>query len=179
MAQKMQVGPCIPVGIQRQKAEVGPASGPTWRVPHLLILVVDRRVRRAGQDPGRAHVLRDSVRVVEDDEPAGVVRAHRHVVPAGVIREGGTDNIVSASLQNLSRVTHCESAMGHAGQNKRRLTPCATSGRSPGSPHRCARWPCRSCASSGAGAGRSRGRAGWSRRRTRSGSPPPRQREGC
>jgi hypothetical protein len=26
----MQVGPCIPVGIQLLKAEVGPTSGPTW-----------------------------------------------------------------------------------------------------------------------------------------------------
>jgi hypothetical protein len=30
LAQKMQVGPCIPVGIRLQKAEVGPTSGPTW-----------------------------------------------------------------------------------------------------------------------------------------------------
>jgi hypothetical protein len=28
-AQKMQVGPCIPVGMQLEKAEVGPTSGPT------------------------------------------------------------------------------------------------------------------------------------------------------
>jgi hypothetical protein len=30
----MQVGPCIPMGIQLQKAEVGPTSGPTWRLFH-------------------------------------------------------------------------------------------------------------------------------------------------
>jgi hypothetical protein len=35
LAQKMPVGPCIPVGAQRQKAGVGPTSGPTWRVSHL------------------------------------------------------------------------------------------------------------------------------------------------
>ena len=35
LAQKMRVGPCIPVGIQQEKAEVGPTSGPTWRFPHL------------------------------------------------------------------------------------------------------------------------------------------------
>jgi hypothetical protein len=26
----MQVGPCVPVGIQLEKAGVGPTSGPTW-----------------------------------------------------------------------------------------------------------------------------------------------------
>jgi hypothetical protein len=31
---KMQVGPCIPVGMQLQKAEVGPTSGPTLRLSH-------------------------------------------------------------------------------------------------------------------------------------------------
>ena len=35
LAQKVQVGWCIPVGIQLEKAEVGPISGPTWRVSHL------------------------------------------------------------------------------------------------------------------------------------------------
>ena len=28
----MQVGPRIPVGIQLEKAEIGPTSGPTWRL---------------------------------------------------------------------------------------------------------------------------------------------------
>jgi hypothetical protein len=31
LAQKFQAGPCIPVGIQLEKAEVGPTSGPTRR----------------------------------------------------------------------------------------------------------------------------------------------------
>jgi hypothetical protein len=31
----MRVGPCIPVGIQLAKAEVGPTFGPTWRLSHL------------------------------------------------------------------------------------------------------------------------------------------------
>jgi hypothetical protein len=35
LAQKMQVGPCISVGMQLEKAEVGPTSGPTWRLSHL------------------------------------------------------------------------------------------------------------------------------------------------
>ena len=35
-AQKMQVGPCISVGIQLEKAEVGPASGPTWHLSHFV-----------------------------------------------------------------------------------------------------------------------------------------------
>ena len=34
MAQQMQVGPCIPMGIQLEKTEVGPTSGPTWRLSH-------------------------------------------------------------------------------------------------------------------------------------------------
>ena len=34
LAQKMQVGPCISVGIQLEKTEVGPTSGPTWRLSH-------------------------------------------------------------------------------------------------------------------------------------------------
>jgi hypothetical protein len=36
LAQKAQVGPLIPVGIRLRKAEVGPTSGPTWRLSHLL-----------------------------------------------------------------------------------------------------------------------------------------------
>ena len=43
----MQVGPCIPVKILLEKAEVGPTSGPTWRRSHLggqvVAEVVDRR----------------------------------------------------------------------------------------------------------------------------------------
>ena len=35
LAQKMQACPCIPVDIQLQKAQAGPTSGPTWRLPHL------------------------------------------------------------------------------------------------------------------------------------------------
>jgi hypothetical protein len=30
----MRVGPCIPVEMPRLKAEVGPTSGPTWRLSH-------------------------------------------------------------------------------------------------------------------------------------------------
>ena len=30
----MQVGPCIPVGMQLETAEVGPTSGPTWHLSH-------------------------------------------------------------------------------------------------------------------------------------------------
>ena len=37
-AQKTQVGPGIPVGTQLEKAGVGPASGPTWRLSHLAEL---------------------------------------------------------------------------------------------------------------------------------------------
>jgi hypothetical protein len=31
----MRVGTCIRVGIRLEKAEVGPTSGPTWRLSHL------------------------------------------------------------------------------------------------------------------------------------------------
>jgi len=44
LAQKMQVGPCIPVGIQLQKVGVGPSFGPTWRLSHLPIGVSSRQV---------------------------------------------------------------------------------------------------------------------------------------
>ena len=35
LAQNVQVGPCIPVRIQLETAEVGPTSGPTRRLSHL------------------------------------------------------------------------------------------------------------------------------------------------
>jgi hypothetical protein len=35
-AQEMQAGPCTPVETQLEKAEVGPTSGPAWRLPHLV-----------------------------------------------------------------------------------------------------------------------------------------------
>ena len=34
LAQKMRVGTCMPVGMQLQTPEVGPTSGPTWRLSH-------------------------------------------------------------------------------------------------------------------------------------------------
>ena len=39
LAQKMQVGPCIPVGTQLYKAEIGPTSGPTWLLSHLVLVL--------------------------------------------------------------------------------------------------------------------------------------------
>ena len=41
LAQKMQVGRCIPVRTQLQKAEVGPTSGPTRHLSHLWRLTLD------------------------------------------------------------------------------------------------------------------------------------------
>jgi hypothetical protein len=35
LAQNMQIGLYIPVGIQLEKTKVGPTSGPTWRLSHL------------------------------------------------------------------------------------------------------------------------------------------------
>ena len=51
LAQTIQVGPCIPVGIQRWKAEVGPTPGPTWGLAHFgaaLPLIGDLRAARPG-----------------------------------------------------------------------------------------------------------------------------------
>jgi hypothetical protein len=65
----MQVGSCIPVGIQLQKAEVGPTSGPTWRLSHFRRPVAaaggrgavdpeDRRRREHRVQYMYAHVVR-------------------------------------------------------------------------------------------------------------------------
>ena len=48
----MEVGLCIPGGIQLEKAEVGPTSGPTWRLSHLARVQRDRRPADEGL-PGR------------------------------------------------------------------------------------------------------------------------------
>jgi hypothetical protein len=40
LAQQMQVGPCIPVGMQLWKAVVGPTFGPTWQLSYLVVDVV-------------------------------------------------------------------------------------------------------------------------------------------
>ena len=51
-AQKMQVGPWIPMEIQLQRAEVGPTSGPTWRRSRLrrpAVLVRAAVVPRRGR----------------------------------------------------------------------------------------------------------------------------------
>jgi hypothetical protein len=62
LVQTMPVGPCIPVGIQLEKAEVGPTSGPTRRLSHLLRLVQDvflvvavRALRPAAHGEGKTH----------------------------------------------------------------------------------------------------------------------------
>ena len=44
----MLVGPCIPVGVQPCEAEVGPTSGPIWRLSHLVELLGEHRGQRAG-----------------------------------------------------------------------------------------------------------------------------------
>ena len=43
LAQKIPVDPCIPAGIQLQKAEVGPTSGPTWWLSHFRAAAVEVR----------------------------------------------------------------------------------------------------------------------------------------
>ena len=69
LAQKMQVGPRIPAGLQLEKAEVGPTSRPTWRLSHFgsavdddvvpvddvaaAVVVVERPVPAIHHCPGR------------------------------------------------------------------------------------------------------------------------------
>ena len=48
LTRKMQAGPCIPAGIQLEKAGVGPTSGPTRRLSHLA-----RPHARGLRGPGR------------------------------------------------------------------------------------------------------------------------------
>jgi hypothetical protein len=40
LAQNIPVGPCIPVGMQLAKAGVGPTTGPTRRLSHLLTQLI-------------------------------------------------------------------------------------------------------------------------------------------
>jgi hypothetical protein len=54
LAQNMQVGPCFLVGTQLQKAEVGPTSGPTGRLPHLRRQVEVLADVSEQDGPGRA-----------------------------------------------------------------------------------------------------------------------------
>ena len=62
LAQKIQVGPCIPVGnMQLQKlAEVGPAPGPAWRPSHskpgVSLTLSLSHPKPTGPSPGRAVV---------------------------------------------------------------------------------------------------------------------------
>jgi hypothetical protein len=51
LANKMQVGPRIPVGIQLQKADVGPISGPTWRLSDCCVRGLLSSARQ-GRSPG-------------------------------------------------------------------------------------------------------------------------------
>jgi hypothetical protein len=45
----MQVDPYTTVGTQLEKAEVGPTSGPTWRLSHLL----EARAGPIAREPAR------------------------------------------------------------------------------------------------------------------------------
>jgi hypothetical protein len=63
LAQTIQVGPCIPVGILLQKAEAGPTSGPTRRLSHLWERLDAREAEAAEAHlrEGRAHISLVSV----------------------------------------------------------------------------------------------------------------------
>ena len=55
----MQVGTCIPVGTQLQKAGVGPISGATWRLSHCGIPIgpgVARSSRQGARSPQQRRV---------------------------------------------------------------------------------------------------------------------------
>ena len=51
VAQKMQAGPCIPVGIQLEEAEVGSTSGPTCRISRFEGAGFGRAVSDKGRQP--------------------------------------------------------------------------------------------------------------------------------
>ena len=79
LAQKMVGGPCITVGIQLQKAEVGPTSGPTWRLSHFRAgalavpraAAVHRLVQLPAPDPREAVAVRGVERPLEPAWPSG------------------------------------------------------------------------------------------------------------
>ena len=72
----MRVGPCIPVGVQLEKAGVGPISGPTWRLSHLGALAL---LRVAGAvlpaRGGRADAVLDAGLLGEERRQLGGVDA--------------------------------------------------------------------------------------------------------
>jgi hypothetical protein len=100
LAQKMQVGPCIPARIQRQKAEVGPTSGPTRRLSRSC--TSKRGARACVVFLGR-HAIRDAPRPspsplthraeqlpgVDLEDQAELVHHLRSVKPAGSAQNVG------------------------------------------------------------------------------------------
>jgi hypothetical protein len=93
LAQKIQVGPCIPVKIQLQRA----GGGPTWRLSHfvqpaedhVLLELRDRQVR-----PGLAmggEVISTRPRIFCMGIPNGMYRvAHKMTLPPMATRAAST-----------------------------------------------------------------------------------------
>jgi hypothetical protein len=80
LAQKVQVGPCIPVGIQLEKAEVGPTSGPTRRPSRLA-----RAIRTPPEGPASIF----SIGICIGLDNSNYFWAPRKQVPGGPQSRGG------------------------------------------------------------------------------------------
>jgi hypothetical protein len=75
LAQKLRVGPCIPVGIQLEKTEAGPTSGPTWHLSHLATW-------RRGAAPARPRTAWPARRrVISDCHPNEGASKNRTQIP--------------------------------------------------------------------------------------------------
>jgi hypothetical protein len=76
-AQKTQVGPCIPVGIQRWKAEVGPTSGPNFfsqKVPREF----RRRFSHLGGEAGRLLLVVGFGRVIVSETEVPIISVNMY-----------------------------------------------------------------------------------------------------
>jgi hypothetical protein len=94
-AQKTEVGPRIPVGVQLEKTEVGPTPGPTWRLAHFGGVVVD-----AAEDNRLRAVLAQHVRGVRAGRHGGL-RGPDAVADGAlvdVVRAGGVQRVVGGAL---------------------------------------------------------------------------------
>ena len=121
----MQAGPCAPVVIQLQKAEVGPTSGPTWRLAHLVKLEAEGRRHPDRPEQGQ-HDARDEVggvggreragRVPADDGHVGGENAHAAWGPQGPsVNRVHAERIISNFRRKLSKAIPREVRRGLQG----------------------------------------------------------------
>ena len=96
-AQKLQVGPCMPVGTQLEleQAEVGPTSWPTWRLSHLypiehepMELQPKRPVWQRAQPSGAGAPTRDHYSDREVSSPDHHGRPDKRPARVGRDRQG-------------------------------------------------------------------------------------------